>query len=199
MSLARFTTSVADGTTRRSPVVVGLLVVSVLVLAVTLVWTFLGMRSVMDVGGSCAEGGPYEIATPCPNGAVLLSVAIPVMIICAMLGSGMALLVRAPNLLLPMWAALFGSLGWNFLEYGFTTDDGLVWGWIVCGVVFELMALPAVGMIVAGSQLAGLVPRAPVDAVPDTGRSSPLTWWLGYLALAVAGVLLGAWSFDALS
>jgi hypothetical protein len=199
MSLARFTTSVADGTTRRSPVVVGLLVVSVLVLAVTLVWTFLGMRAVMDVGGSCAEGGPYEIATPCPNGAVLLSVAIPVMILSAMLGSGMALLVRAPNLLLPMWAALFGSLGWNFLEYGFTTDDGLVWGWIVCGVVFELMALPAVGMIVAGSQLAGLVPRAPVDAVPDTGRSSPLTWWLGYLALAVAGVLLGAWSFDALS
>jgi hypothetical protein len=199
MSLARFTTSVADGTTRRSPVVVGLLVVSVLVLAVTLVWTFLGMRAVMDVGGSCAEGGPYEIATPCPNGAVLLSVAIPVMILSAMLGSGMALLVRAPNLLLPMWTALFGSLGWNFLEYGFTTDDGLVWGWIVCGVVFELMALPAVGMIVAGSQLAGLVPRAPVDAVPDTGRSSPLTWWLGYLALAVAGVLLGAWSFDALS
>jgi hypothetical protein len=199
MSLARFTTSVADGTTRRSPVVLGLLVVSVLVLAVTLVWTFLGMRAVMDVGGSCAEGGPYEIATPCPNGAVLLSVAIPVMILSAMLGSGMALLVRAPNLLLPMWAALFGSLGWNFLEYGFTTDDGLVWGWIVCGVVFELMTLPAVGMIVAGSQLAGLVPRAPVDAVPDTGRSSPLTWWLGYLALAVAGVLLGAWSFDALS
>jgi hypothetical protein len=199
MSLARFTTSVADGTTRRSPVVLGLLVVSVLVLAVTLVWTFLGMRAVMDVGGSCAEGGPYEIATPCPNGAVLLSVAIPVMILSAMLGSGMALLVRAPNLLLPMWTALFGSLGWNFLEYGFTTDDGLVWGWIVCGVVFELMALPAVGMIVAGSQLAGLVPRAPVDAVPDTGRSSPLTWWLGYLALAVAGVLLGAWSFDALS
>jgi hypothetical protein len=199
MSLARFTTSVADGTTRRSPVVLGLLVVSVLVLAVTLVWTFLGMRAVMDVGGSCAEGGPYEIATPCPNGAVLLSVAIPVMILSAMLGSGMALLVRAPNLLLPMWTALFGSLGWNFLEYGFTTDDGLVWGWVVCGVVFELMALPAVGMIVAGSQLAGLVPRAPVDAVPDTGRSSPLTWWLGYLALAVAGVLLGAWSFDALS
>jgi hypothetical protein len=199
MSLARFTTSIADGTTRRSPVVLGLLVVSVLVLAVTLVWTFLGMRSVMDVGGSCAEGGPYEIATPCPNGAVLLSVAIPVMILSAMLGSAMALLVRAPNLLLPMWAALFGSLGWNFLEYGFTTDDGLVWGWIVCGVVFELMALPAVGMIVAGSQLAGLVPRAPVDAGPDTGRSSPLTWWLGYLALAVAGVLLGAWSFDALS
>src|SRR5215213_3880915 len=111
MSLARFTTSVADGTTRRSPVVLGLLVVSVLVLAVSLVWTFLGMRSVMDVGGSCAEGGPYEIATPCPHGAVLLSVAIPVLIISAMLGSAMALLVRAPNLLLPMWAALFGSLG----------------------------------------------------------------------------------------
>ena len=40
------------------------------------------------------------------------------------------------------WPALFLSLGWNFLEFGFDPpgeDDGLVWGWIVCGVVFWLM------------------------------------------------------------
>ena len=29
---------------------------------------FLCMRSVMDIGGSCASGGPYEIANPCPAG-----------------------------------------------------------------------------------------------------------------------------------
>jgi hypothetical protein len=36
---------------------------------------FLGMRSVLDVGGQCASGGPYVIATPCPDGTWLLPLA----------------------------------------------------------------------------------------------------------------------------
>ena len=39
-----------------------LTVISVLVLAVTLTWTYFSMRSVMNVGGSCADGGPYVSA-----------------------------------------------------------------------------------------------------------------------------------------
>ena len=39
-----------------------------------LTWLYLGMRSVMEIGGACAEGGPYEIATPCPDGVPLLMV-----------------------------------------------------------------------------------------------------------------------------
>jgi hypothetical protein len=27
---------------------------------------FLGMRAVMDIGGACADGGPYVSANPCP-------------------------------------------------------------------------------------------------------------------------------------
>ena len=38
-----------------------------LLLCITLV--FLGMRTVMDVGGACADGGPYVSAQPCPDGA----------------------------------------------------------------------------------------------------------------------------------
>ena len=116
----------------------------VLVLAVALTWAYLAMRAVMDVGGTCAEGGPYEIAQPCPDGAWMISVAIPVLIAAAMLGSYVAFRLTAPNLLVPMWTVLFGTLGWNFLEYGFS-DDGPVWGWIVCGAMFELMALPGAG------------------------------------------------------
>jgi hypothetical protein len=196
MSLDRFTSALSAGTTpRRSVGAIALLVVSVLVVAVALVWTFLGMRSVMDVGGSCAEGGPYVSAQPCPDGAILLSIAIPVMVVSAMLGSAVALLVRAPNLLVPMWAALFGSLGWNFLEYGLSGDDSPVWGWVVCGVVFEAMALPALVLIVAGSRLSALIPRPQTDEVPP----SRFSWYVGYLALAAAGIALGIWSFDALS
>jgi hypothetical protein len=37
---------------------------------------------------------------------------------------------------------LFGSLGWNFLEYGLTFEEGaIVWGWVIPGVVFVLMAV----------------------------------------------------------
>ena len=40
-----------------------------LVLAITLTWTFFSMRAVMNVGGSCADGGPYVSAQPCPDGS----------------------------------------------------------------------------------------------------------------------------------
>ena len=38
-----------------------------LALCITLV--FLGMRAVMDVGGACADGGPYVSAQSCPDGS----------------------------------------------------------------------------------------------------------------------------------
>jgi hypothetical protein len=171
---------------------------SVVVMAVAVTWTFLGMRAVMDVGGTCAEGGPYEIAQPCPGGAWMLSLAIPVMVAVAMLGSYTAYRLSAPTLLLPMWAVLFGSLGWNFLEYGFG-DDGPVWGWVVCGVVFELMALPAVAVIVGAGWLAEKGVRIP--RLPGQAEQSPrpLVWYAAYVVVGAAGVAVGWCSFDALS
>lgn len=103
------------------------------------------MRAVMGTGGTCASGGPYEIATPCPdNVAVLMTLGIPLVVGCAIAGSAVAIGLGAPNLLLPMWWLLFGSLGRNFLEYGLYDGD-VVWGWVVCGVPFEAMAIPALG------------------------------------------------------
>jgi hypothetical protein len=152
------------------------------------------MRAVMDVGGTCAEGGPYVVAQPCPSGAWLISVAIPVLVGAAMLGSYVALRLRAPGLLVPMWAVLFGSLGWNFLEYGFG-DDGPVAGWIVCGVVFELMALPALGVMVAGARfpLAGLTRATPAERGPQA------SWYVAYAVLAALGAAVGTWSYHAIS
>lgn len=166
----------------------------VVVLAAMLVWTFLGMRAVMDVGGTCAEGGPYEIATPCPDGAVLLTVAVPVMLIAAMLGSAVATSASAPDLLLPMWGVLFGTLGWNFLEYGFRSGDGTVWGWIVPGVVFELMALPALYLIARGASFTDF--STPRGRPGPGGRSA---WYAAYAVLGATGAALGWWSFDAWS
>jgi len=35
--------------------------------SITLIW--LGMRAVMDIGGACADGGPFVPVQPCPAGA----------------------------------------------------------------------------------------------------------------------------------
>ncbi len=167
-------------------------VVAVLVLAITLTWTFFSMRAVMNVGGSCADGGPYVSAQPCPDGSYLIAIAIPVMIITAMAGSAAALSVNAPNLLVPMWGVLFGSLGWNFLEFAFK-GAGVEAGWLVCGVVFWIMAAPAVfGMLVA---LKNAV-IAPSPPPPGSGSR----WWVpAYVALGSIGFLAGAWSYHALT
>ncbi len=180
---------VEKGRSVRGPAV---LVVSVLVLSTCLTWAFYSMRAVMNVGGACADGGPYVSAQPCPDGAALIAVAVPVMIITAMVGSAVALSINAPNLLIPMWGVLFGSLGWNFLEYSFP-GDGIVWGWLVCGVMFELMAAPAIFAMLVGIKNAVL----PADtAAPGTGAR----WWVpAYAALGAIGFLFGAWSFNALS
>jgi hypothetical protein len=110
---------------------------------ITLIW--LGMRAVMDIGGACAEGGPFVPVQPCPEGA-------PAALALGMLGifgfgalgiwAGGQIGGGWGGLPLLAWPALFGSLGWNFLEYGFTFEEGaVIWGWVIPGVVFILMAV----------------------------------------------------------
>lgn len=159
--------------------------ICLVVLGMCLAWVFLSMRAVMGVGGSCASGGAYQIATPCPDGTWLMAVGIPVMIIAAMVGSGLATKLDAPNLLVPMWAVLFTSLGWNFLEYG--VEDGPVWGWLVCGVVFWAMAAPAWWAMGAG--FVGGLRKKPAG----------LSWWAAYLLLGGCGAFLGLAIYSAAS
>ena len=170
---------------------VGVLVTCVLALGLSLTWAFFSMRAVMHVGGACADGGPYVSAQPCPGGAFLIAFAIPLIIVAATVGTAVAMSVSAPNLLMPMWAVLFGSLGWNFLEFGFAGEGGPVWGWIVCGVVFEAMAAPAVYAILIGFRTT-VSPAAGTDVRPEVRR-----WWLVYPALGAVGVTLGLVTFNA--
>jgi hypothetical protein len=102
---------------------------------------FLSMRSVMDVGGFCASGGPYEIRTACPQSVAWV---IPVSIFGALLSLGVGAVgvfsQGGPRPYAFAWSALFLALGWNFLEYGFDPPGGGTSpGWLVCGVVFAVM------------------------------------------------------------
>jgi hypothetical protein len=111
--------------------------------AITLL--FLGMRAVLDVGGACADGGPYISAQPCPSGVPftmligmfgLFASAGLLVWFGARLGKGAAAVVALG------WPALFLSLGWNFLDYAFHPPDAEpvpVWGWLIPGVLFWLM------------------------------------------------------------
>jgi hypothetical protein len=114
---------------------------------------FLAMRSVMDIGGFCADGGPYAIETHCPAGVPgLLMGGIWIGVIAAFLYAWQAPKAGAVSLAGFLWPALFLSLGWNFLEYGVSPpfDGGLAWGWLIPGVLFVLMGgLPLLWVVPA--------------------------------------------------
>ncbi len=167
------------------------LLTSVIVVGMALTWTYLGMRAVMDVGGACAEGGPYVIDQPCPDGSGFLVLGIPVILVAMFAGSIVAVMLKAPTLLLPMWAGLFGSLGWNFLDYGINADGGEATGWIVCGVVFWLMAAPALYLMTKFDYS-----KDSYDGVGRAQGAGRGTWFAIYAVLGIAGVALGVWSFN---
>ena len=94
--------------------------------ALTIIW--LSMRAVLDVGGYCAEGGPYVIAQHCPDGVAWL---LPLSIFAGLGSAGLmgwkGAQLGGPygGLVLLAWPALFISLGWNFLEFAFFPPEGM--------------------------------------------------------------------------
>lgn len=102
---------------------------------------FLGMRAVLNIGGFCAEGGPYQIQVHCPEG---IDALVPLGVLGMMVFGALAVIStirQGPYLIILMWSALFISLGWNFLEFALYPPDksGLVISWLICGVVFIIM------------------------------------------------------------
>src|ERR1044071_2608881 len=122
-------------------------------IAASITLVFLGMRAVMDVGGFCAEGGPYEIQTRCPEGtALLLPLAIFGGVASALLMSWKGQQLGSPfgASVTLAWPALFISLGWNFLQYGLWpgAHSGVAWGWVIPRVLLEIMGIvPLVGLL----------------------------------------------------
>jgi hypothetical protein len=109
---------------------------------VALVWLYESMRAVMAIGGSCASGGPYVVATPCPHGSTLTTLGgilggIAMTAVYTVFG-----LRQGPRLTLLVWSGVFLSLGWNFLDFGWhATDSSTRTGWLVCAGVFALLGL----------------------------------------------------------
>src|SRR5690348_13878971 len=160
---------------------------------------FLGMRAVMDVGGACADGGPYVSAQSCPDGA---TPALLLGIFGLFLFGGIAMVygVRLGGVWsaapLFAWSGLFLALGWNFLDYGLFNppfDEGVIWGWLICGVIFVAMGLaPLLGGLAMfgdapfgrGAPSGGRGPTVMLQPAPDADPAAVETF---NLALASAG------------
>ena len=158
--------------------------IPVAVMGVGMAWAYRSMRAVMEIGGACATGGPYVPVQPCPDGSWMIAVAIPAIMLSAFAGLFLALSVNAPNIMLWMWTGLFGALGWNFIDFAFSPGDVVV-GWLVCGIMFWLMAAPALVIL--------LIPltRRPPGSYP--------TWFATYLAITIAAAWFGAWTWSRLA
>lgn len=104
-----------------------------------------GMRDVMVLdGGTCASGGPYVVAHECTSADMrLLMVGILGTLVSAGFGlAGTSMLGgRVVTASLLVWVALFGTLGWNFVDLGLNPPAGTSdTGWQYTGALFWLMA-----------------------------------------------------------
>jgi len=182
---------------RRPPVVrVSLLVLCLLALGVGTAWLYFPMRAVMDVGGYCAEGGPYVIETHCPEGSTLfLTLGVPLWMAGAFIGF-VAATVSAPFPIFPGWALLFGALGWNFMDYALHADPSgaIVPSWLICGIMFWLMALPAVVIFVGWPAVSARfsTSRSPRDLRAPRPIMPGWAWVPIYMTLLATGFWLGS-------
>jgi len=112
-------------------------------LAFSIALMFIEMRAVLDVGGSCADGGPYVSAQPCPDGTWLMFLAI-------FGGFGWGALAfwagariggRYASVPFLAWPGLFCTLGFNFLQYGVAPPGGgrVELGFLIPGILFGLI------------------------------------------------------------
>ena len=102
---------------------------------------FFCMKAVLTVGGFCAEGGPYQIRVPCPEG---INVLTPVSVLGMVAFGALAIsatIWRGLYMIILMWSSLFLALGWNFFEFGLNPPDGQdsVISWLICGAIFAVM------------------------------------------------------------
>ena len=132
-----------------------LLVVAVAGLAMCITLVYAAMRSVMDVGGACADGGPYVSAQPCPDGTPAAMV-LGIFGLFGFGGLGMVFGAKVGGygwVPLLAWTGLFAALGWNFLDYGLLNPppgEPVEWGYVIPGVLFQLMAWVPVAVVVMG-------------------------------------------------
>jgi hypothetical protein len=139
-----------DGRPGGGPLSLIAVVVGAAGFAASLACVYIAMRDVMTSnGGFCASGGPYEISPgqECQSGQIWLlmgGVFVGLAFAALLVGaSGRWGGWRLSGVGLLLWAALFGALGWNFIDLGLDPPPNIngATGWLFAGAVFWMMAL----------------------------------------------------------
>lgn len=185
----------------------------ILIGTAALVITYFCMRAVMAIGGYCADGGPYVVATHCPQGVDWMT---PIGMWVGV--GGVILYIKAtakadyngPKWYYFMWTVLFASLGWNFLDFALRPPAGMagdgVIGWWICAVLFEIMAFaPIVAMLLGANKALlgkdsgtfGSILLGKPYSGPATGLEYNQNVLMAVHALAlVGGLFLGVFVFN---
>jgi len=146
---------------------------------------FLASGPVMQVGGFVATGGPYEIAHPAPDWIWIVPIGIMAMMAAFFVNIFVAQSLNRPHLVVVFWTALFGLLGFQFFKYGLNPPgaEGVSWAWLACGVVFAILASPAVTVLF----------------LPDLWRGFTGSYAVASVAGLAVGVGGALWVFSALA
>lgn len=110
----------------------------------------LAARAIINIGGYCAEGGPYVIAQQCPQGtATILGLGIPLMI-----GLIFVYIVAKPSpwptLIFWFWPIIFIGLGLAFIVGAFAAPNGLSIAGLLVGMMMIVFGI--VPVIITRSQ-----------------------------------------------
>jgi hypothetical protein len=102
-----------------------------------------GFMAVVTSGGSCATGGPFVVANPCPEGVVEIMTAsvfggLISIVVSVLFGQGFG-----ASLTDLAWPILFGSLGAGFITAGGSVGYGVGGMFIVMALVPIALALRA--------------------------------------------------------
>ena len=165
--------------------------------------------SVMALGGSCASGGPYEIAVECPDSVALFA---PLSIFGGLIAAGIGgFFARGFGTPLTTWAwpILFCGLGGAFLYEFFGTGDPVG---LILGLLFEIMGLVPLVLEVRASPQRVLLGQNAADgsqfyegdrarrSMTSRGTPNPegsitptAGHWMTALAITVACAFLGYW------
>jgi hypothetical protein len=179
-------------------VLVGLFLVALAVVTcVTLMW--LAVHTVMQIATPSAGTSSVRVTSDDVPWLWIVPISIITGVFLVMAHAVLAGAAGGFNLLLPLWSALFLSLGWNFLEIGFyPAGGGTNWGMLITGAVFVLMgAAPLAGALARGSDNLFYISERSVDGRVD--ESATLRFRILYasmhLVALAGGILLAVFLF----
>lgn len=144
--------------------------------------------AVINIGGYCAEGGPYVIARHCPDGsALVLSVGIPLLFLLGFLYA-MAKPSSWPSTFGWLWPVLFVGMAVAFFIGAANAPGGIGWAAIVTGIVMLAIGLAPIVIFTGRSSDSSRAPLRSRFSAPAAAQGLVL----------LAGVGFGAWAFSAI-